>query len=353
MQIKGIKLFDKVSPKDRAFFIRQLAIMISSGIALANALNLISQQTTSEKLRTALRVMTKDIENGHPFSVAAARYPDIFDQVTLSMIKTGEASGQLHVVVEEMAQHVDSNLEFGNKVRNALLYPAFVVVVMFVVGILLTVVIIPRLTSIFLESNIKLPITTQILVAVSSFLLKFWYLIPVVIVGAVVGVRSYLATEDGRETLYTVSSRTPVVKTLIINSYLARFTRVLAMLIKSGVPFTEALRIVSESMGNSVWRKALINVKTEVERGVPLSAAMARYSIFPGSLTQMIAVGEQTGKLDTVLDNMATFYGNETDTAVKGVTTLIEPIVLLIVAVGVGFVVISVIVPIYSLANSF
>jgi type IV pilus assembly protein PilC len=353
MKIPFNAFFNRIPQREKAFFVRQLSIMISSGISIASALNLISQQTTNKQMRAMLRVMTKDIESGHPFSVAAARFPELFDPITLAMIKTGVASGQMNVVIEEMAAHVDKNLEFNNKVRNAFLYPIFIIIVMIIVGILLTTIIIPRLTSIFEETNVTLPVTTRILIGVSDFMLRFWYLIPIVGVGVVFGLRSYLSTPSGREALYLFTVRIPVVKNLIVNSYLARFTNVLAMLIKTGVPFTEALRIVAETMANDIWRRSLLIVREDVERGIPLSAALGRHPIFPGALTQMVAVGEQTGKLDVVLDNMAKFYENETNTAIKGITTLIEPVILLIVAVGVGFVVISVIVPIYSIAQQF
>jgi type IV pilus assembly protein PilC len=353
MKLSLASFLHRIPQRERAFFVRQMSIMISSGISIASAVSLISQQTTNRELKNILRTMTKDIESGHPFSVAAARFPDLFDPITLAMIKTGEASGQMNVVVEQMAEHVDKSLEFGNKVRNAFIYPTFIIIVMIIVGILLTTLIIPRLTSIFEESSVALPITTRILIGFSNFMLHYWYILPIVGTGLFFGLRSFLATPEGREALYRFTIRVPIVKNLISNSYLARFTRVLAMLIKTGVPFTEALRIVAETMANDIWRHSLLVVREEVERGIPLSVALGRHSIFPGALTQMVSVGEQTGKLDTVLDNMAKFYENETNTAVKAMTTLIEPIILLVVAIGVGFVVIAVIVPIYGLAQQF
>lgn len=353
MKLSLAGFFNRIPEREKAFFVRQLAIMISSGIAISNSLNLIAQQTTNRQLRVILRTMTKDVESGHPFSVAAARFPELFDPITLSMIKTGEASGQMNVVIEEMAEHVNKNMEFGHKVRNAFLYPAFIVIVMIVVGILLTTIIIPKLTAIFEETNVALPLTTRFLIGVSNFMLEYWYILPIIAVGIVFGLRAYLATPAGREALYLFTVKVPVVKNLIINSYLARFTSVLAMLIKTGVPFTEALRIVADTMANEIWHRSLLIVREDVERGIPLSAALGRHSIFPGSLTQMVAVGEQTGKLDVVLENMATFYETETNASIKSITTLIEPVILLIVAVGVGFVVVSVIVPIYGIAQQF
>jgi type IV pilus assembly protein PilC len=344
-------LFNGISTRDRAFFMRQFAIMITSGITLSHALNMMSQQTTNKNLKQAIMVMTRDVENGHPFSVAASRFPAIFDPVSLSMLKTGEASGQMNVILTEIADHVENSMQFTNKVRNALLYPSFVIIVMFIVGIILTTVIIPRITAIFEDTSATLPFATRLLMGISNFVINFWYILLLALVGAVVGLRSYFITPSGRETLYEMQMHIPVVKNLILSSYLTRLTSVLSMLIKAGVPFTDSLRIVAETMPSKLWVQTLYTVREEVERGIPLSAAFSRHSIIPVTLTQMVAVGEQTGKLDEVLDNLAVLYEDQTNTAIKAVTTLIEPVILMVVAVGVAFVVIAVIVPIYNLAE--
>jgi type IV pilus assembly protein PilC len=353
MRLTFDSVFNRVSSKDKAFFIRQLAIMISSGIPFASALNMLSQQTSNDKLKQALRVMTKEVEDGHPFSQAASRYPEIFDPITLAMLRTGEASGQMHTILGELADQNDKALEFMNKVRNALLYPGFVVFVMLVVGIIMTTVIVPRLVLIFEDTDLQLPWTTQLLIGVSSFMLTYWYLIVILCILAGLFIKSYLATPAGRQTWYHFQFSTPVIKDVLLNSYLTRFTSVLAMLIRSGVPFSESLRIVSDSMSNQTWAKVLAVVKQEVERGIPLSAALGRHEMFPKPLTQMVSVGEQTGKLDDVLEKMSQFYEEQTNAAVKAITTLIEPALLIVVALGVGFVVISVIVPIYNIAEQF
>ncbi len=342
----------KVSQKEKTFLLRQLAIMVSSGIPVATALSLAGQQTSNQALRSSLRTITKDVEHGQAFSSSAARFPEIFDQVTIAMIKSGEASGQLEMVLGELADRSEQSVEFSNKVRNALLYPIFVIFVMIVVGIIMTTVIVPRLADLFQETNVALPWTTRTLVFISNSIIHYWVIILLVIAGLVWLVRAYVMTPSGREQYYQLQRKIPVVSSLITNAYLVRFTLLLSMLIKAGVPLTDALKTVADSMTHQVWKRSLQAAQREVERGIPLSTALGRHTeIFPTTLTQMMAVGEQTGKLDSVLDTMSTFYETQTEAAIKAVTSLIEPVILLIVAFGVGFVVISVILPIYGLAE--
>ncbi len=348
----ALPFVNQINQKEKNFLLRQLAIMVSSGIPLSTALTLASQQTSSPILRASLRAITKDIEHGQAFSSAAARFPAVFDDISIAMIKSGESSGQLQMVLEELATRSEQSIEFNNKVRNALLYPIFVVAVMIVVGIIMTTVIVPRLAGLFEETNLTLPWTTRVLVFVSTSIIHYWYLILLLLIGIALLIRSYVALPAGREQLYRLQRRIPIFSALIANSYLVRFTLLLSMLIKSGVPITDALRTVGDSMTHQAWKRALRVSQQEVERGIPLSTALARHpDIFPPSLTQMMAVGEQTGKLDTVLGTMNSFYQSQTEATIKAITSLIEPVILLIVALGVGFVVVSVILPIYGLAE--
>lgn len=346
-------IFNHIGAKDRSLFVRQLSMMISGGIPIAQALTLISQQTINPRLRQAIRTMVQDVQHGQAFSVAAARFPDLFDEVMLAMLKTGEASGQLQRILEEIAAHTEAQISFTNKIRNALIYPAFIIFVMIVVAIIMTTVVIPRLNEVFMSSGVELPLTTRLLVGVSSVIINYWYIIIVMLVGIFFAFRAYFATPEGRLTLYGMQMAIPVLRELLMNSYLVRFTSVLAMLTRAGVPITEALRIVSQSMVNPNWVRAINASRQEVERGIPLSVALSRHQIFPTALTQMIGVGEQTGNMDSVLETMSKYYQEQTDNTIKAVTALIEPVILLVVALGVAFVVISVILPIYGLADQF
>lgn len=340
-----------ITARDRTFFIRQLALLINSGVALSEALTLVGDQTDNPMLRRMVKVVTLDVQNGHPFSSALARYPDVFDVSQVAMIKSGEASGQLNLILTDMAEQLEGQLVFNSKVRTALLYPVFVLAVMIVVGVVLTTVIIPRLRSIFEDFAFDLPVSTRIVLYFSDFLINYWYIALILLIGGAVVIRNLLITPGGREVMLQLERRIPVIRTVITTSELVRFSRVLAMLLRSGVPIGDAIGIVAQSSGNSAWTRLLTLVRQEVEKGVPLSVALGRHPDFPKPLTEMIAVGEQTGQMDTTLKNMANFYEQQADASIKSLTALIEPVLLLVVAIGVGFLVVSVIMPIYSLAE--
>jgi type II secretory pathway component PulF len=352
MQIPALDTFlHRVTGKDRTFLARQLALMIHSGIPLAQALRLASQQTTNVTVREGLLVMVNDLEHGQPFSAAASRFPNLFDTVSVAMIKSGEASGKLSEVMLQIADQQDRSLQFVSKVRSALIYPAFVVGVMILVGIIMTTVIVPRLNELFVDSQIVLPLSTRILVGVSNGILHFWYVVILLVAAASVLIRTYLTSPAGRQAIISFQLAVPALRSLVITSYLVRFTDIMGMLFRAGVSLPEAMTITSESLNHPEWARVLAQAREEVERGVPLSAALSRHSLFPPALTQMIAVGEQTGTVDSVLDTMCTYYREQTDTALKNFTSLLEPIILLVVALGVAFVVISVILPIYNLSD--
>lgn len=332
---------------------RQLSVLLSSGIPISTSLSLAAQQTENETIRRALYTVNHDIEHGQSLSTAVARFPVIFDNVTVSMIRSGEASGQLQQVLEELAKRLEEAVNFNAKVRNALLYPVFIIAVLIIVVGLMSTLVIPRLAEVFQESDLKLPWTTQLLITITSFTSRYWYLLAALLVAGIVALRPFFVMAEGRQIIYTLQMRIPLFKKLVMNSMLVRFTSLLQMLIHSGVPITQALDITGSAMQNLQWERAIRIAQTEVERGIPLSTALARHSVFPKQLTQMIAVGEETGKIDTIFDTARQYYEQETDVLVKGITALLEPIILLVVAVGIGFVVISIIVPIYSLAEQF
>ncbi len=343
--------FNRVTGKDRTFMARQLALMITSGIPISQALRLASQQTSNPVVRESLLVMVNDLEHGQSLSAAASRFPKLFDTVGIAMLKSGEASGKLAEVMAQIADQQERAQAFMSKIRGAMIYPAFVVFVMVIVGIIMTTVIVPRLNELFVDSNVVLPWSTQLLVNLSTGMIHYWYLVILGLITLVVVSRSYFASESGRQTLVSFQMIVPALRNLVINTYLVRFTDIMGMLFQSGVPITEAMTITSASLNHPEWSRVLTQAREEVERGVPLSAALSRQSLFPAALTQMIAVGEQTGTIDNVFETMNKYYREQTDAALKNVTALIEPLILLIVAVAVGFVVISVILPIYNLAD--
>lgn len=344
-------LFHPITIRDRAFFFRQMAIMVASGIPFVTALTLASQQVENKSLQQILHAISRDINNGIPFSEAAANYPAVYDEVTVSMLKSGEATGQMQQVLVDLADHTERDARFGGQVKGALLYPVFVIVVMVAVAIVMTVVVVPRLKDSFADTGFLLPDSTRALVALSDAFIHYWYLIAAGLVLVFLLGRTYFASGEGHRLLFWLQSSTPIIRQVTFHSYLVRFSSLLAILTRAAVPLPESLRIIADSFENKIWAKTIHSVRQEVERGVPLSAALSRHAIFPQPLVQMIGVGEQTGQMEGTLTNMASFYEEQATTSLKALSTLLEPIALVLVSIAVGFVVLAVILPIYSVTE--
>ncbi len=345
-------LFHRISIKERSFVARQLAVMLQSGLPITQAVRYMGNQTTNDRIKEILAEIVVDLENGYRFSEAIKKHPRLFNGIFIAVVAAGETSGKLDEVLNLLADEQEKDVGFRSKVVGALLYPGFIVVAMIVVGIIMVTRIIPALEGVFKESNVPLPFTTRAVIAVTHSLINFWYLY-IFGIGLLIFVFvRYTATEDGRRTLSETTLRIPVIGVLVKNLEMARFTRIFAMLIQAGVPIIQALNSVGEVLDNAIYREALIDVASNVERGSPISKSLVKHPEFPGAVTQMIGVGEQTGKLEQVLNKLADYYERETDQEVKNVAALTEPVVFVIVGLGVAVLVFSIIVPIYNLAGA-
>lgn len=325
--------------------------MIDSGLPIAQAVRSLAEQSQNPLVEEALYRILRDLENGYKLSEAIAKFPKIFNGVFVSVVAAGEASGHLDVALGLLADELERDQGFRGRVIGSLLYPGFIVVAMFVVGIIMVTRIVPALESVFQEANVQLPWTTRLVVAVTNSIIHGWY-VYIIIIGLIIfGISRYIATPEGRRLVNARLLHTPVVGNLITNLEMARFTRILAILLQAGVPIIKALDAVSLVMDNMLYQEAVHAIARNVERGAPISQTMAKQPSFPVTVTQMIAVGEETGKLDTVLNKLADYYETETNQSIKNVAALVEPVVFVIVGLGVAFIVFSIIVPIYSLSS--
>lgn len=344
-------LFNRITAKDKVIFTRQLGTMVKSGLPIVQALHILADQTSNKRFEEVITGISTDIEGGSNFSSALAKHPKIFDKVYINLVRSGEASGKLDETLERLAIQQEKSYRLAGKVRGALLYPAFVVVAMAVATILMLIVVIPPLKNIFAGAGADLPLPTRVLIALSDALLSYWYIFLAIAVIAVIGLRAYLVSPAGRFAWDRLKLRLPVFGSLFKKIYISRMTRTLATLVGGGVPILEALEIVSDSVGNQVYANALKEAATQVEAGVPLSTPLKANPAFPALVPQMISVGEQTGKMDQVLGKLADFYDEEVDTVVKNLSTLMEPIIMVILGIGVGGLLIAILMPIYSLGN--
>ena len=295
-----------------------------------------------------------DVEAGESFSAALEKHSKVFSKTYIALVKSGETGGVMDTVLLRLADNMEKQQEYSGKVKGALIYPAIVIIAMIVMGFLMMIFVIPRLTSMYTDFKVGLPLLTQILMSVSGFFVHFWYIMLAVAGGGYYALSLYKATPAGRKKVEEFMFKIPVFGELSKQTTLTELTSTLALMVGSGVPILEALNITADVVNNSLISDALKDAATQIEKGFPISFSFSRHpEAFPFILTQMIAVGEETGKMDEVLTKISHIFEVESDEKVKGLTAAIEPFVMIILGVGVGFLGIAIIMPIYSITSAF
>lgn len=346
-------LTQKVDFNDIVDFTRQVALMLNAGLTLIDSLEILKKQTQKIVLKKMIEDVDSKIKGGSSFSVALLDYRGMFSKLYISLVKSGEASGKLGEILLRLADNLEKEREFKSKLKGALVYPLIVIVGMLIVMFIMVTFVLPKLLGLYKDFNVELPLSTKILIAISTFSTRFWPIVLVMIFVASYFVKKYLSTKEGKGAFDRFVLKLPVFGNIIKISALVESTRTLAILISSGISILEALSIVVDATENTVYQQALLNVSHKVEKGISLGTALEQQKIFPPILVQMSQVGEQTGNLDDTLFRLSKYFEMESEMATKTMTTLIEPIILVVLGVGVGFLVMSVITPIYSLTNSF
>ncbi len=345
--------FDKVSFNDIVNLTRQLAIMLNAGLTIVDAFEILERQIEKESLRKVVSELDKKVKAGTTLSAALSSYPQYFPNLYISLVKSGEASGKLNEILLKLSETMEKQREFNGKLKGALIYPVIVIIAMLSVMFIMITFVVPKLLNLYKDFDIELPVTTQILIAVSSFSSQFWPLILLGVFGAVFLVRTYLKTKRGKYAFDSILLRLPVVNGVIKMAALVDSTRILSILVASGVSILDALKIIIQTTNNAVYQEAFENIYKSIEKGQSLGNSLAQEKIFPPILVQMAIVGENTGHLDDTLLRLSRYFELESELAIKAMTTLIEPLILVVLGVGVGFIVISVITPIYNLTSSF
>lgn len=339
----------KVSAKDKAVFSRQLSTMLSAGLALTKAVSILAKQARTERLRSIFVEIYRDLEEGYSFSSSLAKHPEVFDRVYVSVVNSGESTGKLDVVLNELANEAENDSQFISRVKGSLYYPAFILVALVAAAIFMLTFVVPKLKSMFESSNKELPMLTKILLGMSDFMAAWWWLVILLIVGIVVFIRSWAQTDGGSHFFHNLQITIPGLKTIFEGIYMYRFTRVMSMLVGAGVPLLDALRIGAAVIDNVIYEESLAEVASQVEKGVPLSTQLLKNSFFPPLVGNMVAVGEETGELDKVLDKVSEYYAQSTNDITKAITSLVEPAVLILVGLGVAFMVFAIYLPIYQI----
>ncbi len=342
----GVKLEDKV------IFSRQFATMINAGVPIAQSLHILEEQSTSKNFQAAISQIRKQVEGGGTLANALAAHPDIFNDIYVNMVKAGEAGGILDNVLDRLATQQEKDAAIVGKIRGAMIYPAVISVATVAAFFFLMTVIVPKLAVVFQSSNVPLPWYTQLMLGISGFLTHHGIFVILGVTALVVVFTRWHATPAGKYAVDKLILKLPIFGPIIIKVNVARFARTFGSLMASGISVLEALGATRTALGNSVYRKELVGVAQQVKNGKLMSEQLKGSKNFPGIVSQMIAVGEETGKLDEILLKLAEFYETEVDSVIAGITSIIEPILIIVLGGMVGFVVISVFGPIAALSNT-
>jgi len=348
----SLEALKRVKPKEVVIFGRQLSVMISAGVPIVKALKVLARQTANDNFRMIISDVADEIDGGAKLSTALSRYPRVFSNFFIYMIRSAETTGKLDEILNYLADQMEKDYDLRAKVRGALIYPVFILSGIFVVGLAMMIFVIPQLMSVLTSGGGKLPFTTQLLITASNFSKGYWWLIILSIGLLYLGFRSYNRSKSGRRVIDLLKLKAPVFGQIFQKTSLSRFAQSLSTLILSGVPLTRSLEIVADVIGNVIYKELILETIKEVESGNSITTVFVRSKHVPLMLSQMMSVGEQSGRLDQVLEKLANFYGRELENLLKNLVNLIEPIIMVLLGIAVGFLVSAIILPIYNLSSS-
>ena len=341
----------KVDLRDVAVLSRQLATMVNAGLSIIRALAILTEQTESKALAAVVQQVKADIEHGLSLSQAISKHPKVFPPVYLSMVRSGETGGMLDEVLLRLAVTLEKQLELRRRIKSAMTYPIAIGCIIVLIVTAMLAFVVPMFEGMYRDLGGTLPAPTRLLIAVSDILTSYWWAVGATSAAAVVGVRRWGATPAGRYSLDRLMLKLPVFGRLLHKTAIARFTRTLSSLIRSGVPIMESLDIVGDTAGNAVVRTATADAKDRVRVGESLSASLAGHDVFPEMVVQMMAVGEETGALDDMLEKIAEFYDSEVSATVDALTSLIEPLLMVAMGLTVGGMVVALYMPMFQIIN--
>lgn len=346
-------LFGRVKMHEKITVARSLGGMIEAGLALSRALQVLERQTRNKKLKTVLESLTTSISQGKSFHQALEQYPEIFGSLFVSMVKAGEESGSLASSLRQIAEQMEKTYLIQKKVKGAMVYPGIILSLMGAIGIVMLTFVVPKLTQTFKDLNTELPVSTKIIIGLSDFFKNHYFLAALVIFGAIAGIYYGLRTKVGQRGFTFITLRLPVINHIIKEMNSARTARTISSLLTSGVDLLPAIDITSEVLQNSYYKDVMAEAHVVVEKGQPLSGIFMKHEfLYPVFVGEMASVGEETGKLSGMLLGVATFYENEVEQKTKDLSTIIEPVLMIIIGLGVGFFAVSMITPMYSVMNN-
>lgn len=353
VRVRFLDRFVSVPLKEKMTFTRNLAVMVSSGLTVSKAVTNLSVQTKNKAFQKILLDVYDEVQAGKTLSEGLGKYPKVFNELFTSMVYVGEISGNLEEILEILALQLEKEHELLSKVRGAMIYPLVIVVAMIGIGILMLTYILPRITSVFKDMNVTLPASTRLIMTVSDFMREHAIISVVLFFGGIIGIRLFASTRVGKRFFDWLFLYMPIVGNIIIKVNSARFSRIYSSLLKSGVSVLDSLTIVKKTLSNSYYRDALDEAIVEIQKGVDLSTVVLRYPhIFPVLVPQIIQVGEETGKTEMVLRKLAEFYEEEVSQITKNMSSIIEPVLMILIGGGVGFFAVAMLTPMYSVMEN-
>lgn len=343
---------NRISYKDLVLFSRQFSTLVAARVPIVQSLRILESQVSNKGLVAITKSLVVSVEGGESLSSALAKHPKVFGNIYVSLVKSGEASGQVAESLSYLADQLEKDYDLRSRVKSAMTYPAFVLSALVVVGVLMFKFVLPNLISVLKEQNAELPLVSKILIQFTDFFEVYWWVVLLGLAFLAAGVRFYVQSRSGRYTWDRLKMRLPVLGQVLEKIYLARFSRNMATLVAGGIPIIQALKIISDIINNVIYRDILLEAAQQVTNGKAISESLAHHKEFPPLVTQMVKVGEQTAQLDTILLKLAIFYEKEVDAKVGTLSSLLEPIIMLILGLGVGLLVAGVLLPIYNLASA-
>lgn len=348
-----IELFkQKVKKKDLALFCRQFYTMISAGLGIVPCLEILVSQTENKTFKNAIADTFEEVQKGSTLSESMKQHADIFPTILISMVEAGEVSGNLDTIMLRMAEHFEKENKIENKVKAAMVYPAVLAVVSVVVVVFMLVFIMPTFVGMFEGSGVALPGPTQLLINISNSIKTYWYIYLAAIIAVVVGISMYKKTQEGRRLYDSLKLRLPVVKGTSTMLATSRFTRTLSTLLSSGIPLIQAMEVVSKVVNNSVIEERLVSSIESIRKGVSLSRTVKDVGIFPPMVDSMVKIGEESGSLDDMLYKTADFYDEEVEASIQRLTSMIEPLMIVVMGLAIGFIVIAMYLPMFDMMKT-
>ncbi len=346
-----LDLISRVNTKDLVAFSRQFAVMVSASVPVVEALKILAKQSIKPKMRRVIAEVSDEVDSGGTLSGSLAKRPELFSNFYISVVKSGEQSGKLDDALDYIADEMEKDYDMNSKIRGAMIYPVFVTLMMIGIGFMMMIFVVPKLTAIVVETGGELPTATKIMIAISSFLIGYWWVIIVALAAFVILLRFYLKSTGGRNQFDYLILKLPVFGQLLQMIYLVRFTRSMNTLVLGGVNISSSLRVAGEVVNNNYYQKIIEETIAEVQSGNSICTIFVRTKEIPSMVSQMMLVGEKTGKLDIALEKVTNFYNREITTMLANLMSLIEPSLMVIMGIGVGVMVAAILLPMYNVVS--